>query len=298
MKTTIEDGSIIYPWYTMSLLTKIKKLISAEWPTQDNNPSFKKINTSLPSGNDTTYHLVLSWWWLRGFAHIGVYKALVEQGYEIGSVAGTSMGALVGTFIAAQKTPAEIEEIFTEKSVYKLLDIAFSRDSMFSAKRIRDIVEKKLWYTTFEELPIAMTVCVADYTHGQVLYIKKGEILPYVIASCSIPWVFEPIEFEDKYLVDGWIFDNFPVVTGEGKKIIGSHVNPRIFDGDNPLKDLALRALDLVIARDISEQKKQCEIFFEPSKLTEIWLGLFTDPKDIIQIGYEHAQEILKNHHW
>ena len=48
----------------------------------------------------------------------------------------------------------------------------------------------------------------------------------------------------------------------------------------------------------ISEQKKQCEIFFEPSKLTEIWLGLFTDPKDIIQIGYEHAQEILKNHHW
>ena len=54
------------------------------------------------------------------------------------------MGALVGIFIAAKKTPAEIEEIFTEKSVYKLLDIAFSRDSMFSAKRIQDIIDKKL----------------------------------------------------------------------------------------------------------------------------------------------------------
>lgn len=54
------------------------------------------------------------------------------------------MGALVGVFIAAQKKPEEIEEIFTEKSVYKLLDISFSRDGMFSVKRIQKILKDKL----------------------------------------------------------------------------------------------------------------------------------------------------------
>jgi len=59
-------------------------------------------------------------------------------------VAGTSMGALVGIFIAAQKTPQEIEELFTKNSLYKLMNVNFSRDSMFSVKKIQDIIEKKL----------------------------------------------------------------------------------------------------------------------------------------------------------
>ena len=130
------------------------------------------------------------------------------------------MGALVGVFIAAQKTPDEIEEIFTAKSLYKLLDIAFSRDSMFSAKRIQDIAEKKLSYKSIEDLPLPLTICVADYTQGKVLYVTEGKILPYLMASCAIPGVFEPITFEDKILVDGGIFDNFPVHTGQDKKIL------------------------------------------------------------------------------
>lgn len=130
------------------------------------------------------------------------------------------MGALVGVFIAAQKTPEQIEEMFTEKSIYKLLDIAFSRDSMFSAKRIQDLAQKNLSYKKLEELPLPFTICVADYTQAQVLYVSKGEILPYLMASCAIPGVFEPITLQDSLLVDGGIFDNFPVSTSQNKKII------------------------------------------------------------------------------
>lgn len=119
-------------------------------------------------------------------------------------------------------------------------------------------------------MPLPLTICVANYTDAKPMYCTKGNILPYVMASCAIPGVFEPITLEDKLLVDGGLFDNFPIETCDDKKIIGSHVNPRRFDKENPLKDFALKALDMLIARDITAQKEQCEIFFEPEKLVDI----------------------------
>lgn len=210
------------------------------------NPVVSK--SVLPSGNKTTYHLVLSGGGLRGFAHIGVYKALVQQGYEISSVAGTSMGALVGAFIAAKKTPEEIEHIFTAQSIYSVLKIAFSRDAMFSLDRIQEIVEQQLGYTTIESLPLPLTICVTDFTKAKVVYKQEGEILPYLIASCAIPGIFQPVHIDGGWYIDGGVYDNFPVKAySTTNKIIGSHVNPRVFDEKNPLQDIGLRTLQLLI---------------------------------------------------
>jgi len=70
-------------------------------------------------------------------------------------------------------------------------------------------------------------------------------------------------------------------------------VNPRVFNKDEPLQDLSFRSLQLTLARDIPEQKKQCELFFEPPKLVDIGLGILSDPEEIIAIGYDYACGVL-----
>lgn len=267
-------------------------LPSEEYPRRDSVN--KKTDTPLPEGKNTKYHLVLSGGWLRGFAHIGVYKALAEYGYEIASVAGTSMGALVGVFIAAKKTPEEIERIFTQKSVYKLLNISFSKDGMFSAARIQDTLKNSLEYENLEDLPLPFTVCVTDYGEAKALYYTEWKIDALVMASCAIPWIFEPISYENKLLVDGGIFDNMPVWDDNDLPIIWSHVNPRIFDSNEPTKDIAMRSIELMLARDIPRQREKCDIYFESQQLASIWFGLGENPSKIIQIGYKHACEVLK----
>lgn len=104
------------------------------------------------------------------------------------------------------------------------------------------------------------------------------------MASCAIPGIFEPIEYEDKLLIDGGVFDNMPVSTKKDLPVIGVHVNPRMFDSAEPTKDIAMRSLELIIGRDIIHQKDKCEIFFEPIELSKLGFGIGVDPQQLIQI--------------
>ena len=241
------------------------------------------------------YHLSLSGWALRWLAHIGVYKALREYGYTIASVEGTSMGALVGVFIAAKKTPQEIEKIFTDKSLYKLLPISFSGDGLLSLAKITDLLDEVIGYKTIESLPLPLTVCATDYINEKPLYFSHGDIQTLIVASCAIPWIFNTIEYEDTILIDGWIFDNMPVSHARGLPIIASHVNPRIFDKFNPVKDIATRSIEMMMSRDIAEHAKKCDLFFEPQELTSLWFGLTADRQEIIDCGYNHAVSLLQS---
>lgn len=165
---------------------------------------------------------------------------------------------------------------------------------MFSVKRIQELITKELGYTDIAELPLPFTVCVTDFIKGQAVYYNQGNIEKIVMASCAIPGVFEPIAYDDTLLVDGGVFDNMPVGTQDELPIIGVHVNPRIFDPNEPTKDIAVRSLEMLIGRDIQTQKEKCALFFEPPALADLGFGLATDPKEIIQIGYDYAMSILQ----
>ncbi len=272
--------------------------VSRLWTSSKKLPKFQQWEVRksfISSEKKKSYHLSLSGWALRGLAHIGIYKALRENGYSIASVEGTSMGALVGVFIAAKKTPQEIEKIFTDKSLYKLLPISFSGNGLLSLTKITNLLEEVLGYTTIESLPLPFTVCITDFVNEKPLYLSQGDIQKLIVASCAIPWVFDTIEYEDTILVDGWIFDNMPVSHSRGLPIIASHVNPRIFDKINPTKDIATRSIEMMMSRDVAQHAQECELFFEPQELTSIGFGLAVDRQKIIDIGYQHALSIIKD---
>ncbi len=278
----------------MSLRTIIRRYFSFLWSANDikqikNSEELKLVEHS----KRKKYHLVLSWGWLKGFAHIGIYKALVEHGYHIASIAGTSMGSLIGLFIAAGKTPEEIEILFCNKPVYKLLDLVFSKEWVLSTKTIQRIIEQEIRVKDIEDLLLPLTVCVTDIDTWKPIYYTRWDIIKIVTWSCAIPWIFKPVPYDGKYLVDGWVCDNFPVSTNKGLPILWSHVNPYSARVAHSAKWVMMRALRLLISRDIPLQRKECEIFFEPPKLAKVWQALFVSPQKIIQIGYDHAKIIL-----
>ncbi|MFO6049469.1 patatin-like phospholipase PlpD, partial [Pseudomonas aeruginosa] len=190
--------------------------------------------------------LVLSGGAARGLAHIGVLKALDEQGIQIDAIAGTSMGAVVGGLYASGYTPAELERIALEMDWQQALsdapprkDVPFRRkqdDRDFLVKQkisFRDdgtlglplgviqgqnlamVLESLLVHTSdnrdFDKLAIPFRAVSTDIATGEKVVFRKGHLPQAIRASMSIPAVFAPVEIDGRLLVDGGMVDNIPV---------------------------------------------------------------------------------------
>ncbi|MFT0867867.1 patatin-like phospholipase family protein [Pseudomonas sp. CAM1A] len=190
--------------------------------------------------------LVLSGGAARGLAHIGVLKALEEQGVRIDAIAGTSMGAVVGGLYASGYSIAELEKLATTLDWQQALsdapprkDVPFRRkqdDRDFLVKQklsFRDdgslglplgviqgqnlalLLESKLAHAAdvrdFDKLPIPFRAVATDITSGEKVIFRRGHLPQVIRASMSIPAVFAPVELDGRLLVDGGMTDNIPV---------------------------------------------------------------------------------------
>jgi len=177
--------------------------------------------------------LVLSGGGARGIAHIGVIEELIENGYNISSIAGTSMGALVGGMYALGKLDefkkwiCELDKI----QVFRLVDFTLSNKGLIKGekvlKRIREFIPDK----NIEDLDIPFAAVAADILHHDEIVFTKGSIYEAIRASISIPTVFTPIKSENRLLVDGGVMNNIPVnrvSRKEGDELIVVNVNASI----------------------------------------------------------------------
>ncbi|PLV18874.1 patatin-like phospholipase family protein [Pseudomonas guariconensis] len=190
--------------------------------------------------------LVLSGGAARGIAHIGVLKALEEQGVRIDAIAGTSMGAVIGGLYASGYSVEELEKLATTLDWQQALsdapprkDVPFRRkqdDRDFLVKQklsFRDdgslglplgviqgqnlslLLESKLAHTAdtrdFDKLPIPFRAVATDIASGEKVVFSRGHLPQVIRASMSIPAVFAPVELDGRLLVDGGMVDNIPV---------------------------------------------------------------------------------------
>ncbi|AJE14924.1 patatin-like phospholipase family protein [Pseudomonas sp. S5(2021)] len=190
--------------------------------------------------------LVLSGGAARGLAHIGVLKALEEQGVRIDAIAGTSMGAVIGGLYASGYTVAELEQLARTLDWRQVLsddpprpDVPFRRkqdDRDFLVKRklsFRDdgslglplgviqgqnlalLLERLLVHVSdtrdFDRLPIPFRAVATDIANDQKVIFRSGHLPQAIRASMSIPAVFAPVEIEGRLLVDGGMVDNIPM---------------------------------------------------------------------------------------
>jgi len=241
--------------------------------------------------------LVLSGGGARGFAHLGVIKALNEAGIYPDVVSGTSAGALVGVLYADGYTPDEILNIMNGGSRLDFMRPALPREGLLQINAVLKILRTSLRAKTFEELKIPLFVSATDLNNGKAVYFSKGDIFDPVIASASIPVLFQPVKIDDISYVDGGVLDNLPVrpIEDRCRILIGSFVNPvGYMEKISGLINIAERTFMLSMSKEIYEKSKKFNLFIAPPELRNYKI---LDPEksiELFNIGYNATNEKLK----
>lgn len=157
--------------------------------------------------------LVLGSGGARGYAHIGIIEVLEDYGYEIKSIAGSSMGALIGGLYACGKLDVYKEWVLTLDvlNVLKLLDFTIGKIGFIKGDRVFSIMEEMIGENNIEDLPIAFTAVATDLTTQKEVWLQKGNLSVAVRASIAIPTIFTPVEIKNKILIDGAILNPVPI---------------------------------------------------------------------------------------
>lgn len=160
-----------------------------------------------------TVALVLSSGGARGLAHIGAIDALVERGYHIHAISGTSMGSVVGGMYACGKLE-DFRKFITSLSrldVYRLMDIAISKKGLIKGERVFSEMKNFVGDIRIEDLPIPFAAVSADLTNHSAVVFTEGDLLSALRASSAIPSILLPVSLNEALLVDGGIVDPLPI---------------------------------------------------------------------------------------
>ncbi len=149
----------------------------------------------------------------RGWAHIGVIHALREAEIPINFVAGTSIGALVGAFLAADKLKV-LERLALNLDwldVISFFDLVFPRSGLIDGKKVVAFLGKHLPQKNIEELPLPFAAVATDIISGKEVVLTKGNIIEAIRASIAVPGIFTPVHLNGYLLVDGGVLNPVPV---------------------------------------------------------------------------------------
>jgi NTE family protein len=263
--------------------------------------------------------LVLSGGGAKGFAHIGVLKALEKAGVKIDYIGGTSMGAVVGGLYASGYNASQIDSIFyntdfdellqdyiprASKSFYEKrndemyaislpfnklkigIPIALSK-GMYNYNLLSKLTHKVRHVKDFNKLPIPFLCVATDIEKGEPVVLQSGYLAQAMLASSAFPSLFSPVEIDGKLLIDGGVVNNYPAeeVRKMGADIIiGVDVQDDLKDRKS-LKD-ATRILVQITNLDMIKKMK------EKIKITDIYIK--PDISNYGVISFDEGQEIIK----
>ncbi|GAK49982.1 patatin-like phospholipase family protein [Candidatus Moduliflexus flocculans] len=163
--------------------------------------------------HNTTVSLVLGSGGARGLAHIGIIHWLEEHGYQIHSISGCSMGALVGGIYAAGKLDAFEQWVrsITKFDILTYMDFSFSKSGFVKGGRLMKTLSDLVGDRQIETLPIRFTAVATDIEHSKEIWLNSGSLFDAVRASISIPLLFTPFFYRDAFLIDGGILNPVPI---------------------------------------------------------------------------------------
>ena len=250
--------------------------------------------------NKNKIGLVLGGGGARGFFHMGVIKGLQEMGVKINEISGTSIGAVVGLMYATNPK-IDFEKKASELDFLKLVQEMVFGGAKKSESVLGKILKSYIKADDFDELKIKMRFNTTDINNNQEIIFEKGKIFPGLIASMSIPGVFPPLKYQDKFLVDGGVVNNIPItliknsnkilvsdITGPIKKI-----NEKSLGADVLYSSIAMmqRSNSLQKVRDLN--KKIIYLTLDDDK-TFILDFRKKNYQNLIDLGYRSVMERRK----
>lgn len=234
----------------------------------------------------------------RGFAHVGALKALEEAGMKPDVIAGVSAGAVAAVMYAAGVPLDEMLSLFTST---KFTDFArpslIHGDGMFSLMRFKQFIEEATGIDRLENLRIPTYVGVTDLDHGEPAEFHEGPLGERVVASCSIPIVFSPVEIDGIHYVDGGVLRNLPawIIREKCETLIGINVSPlRTFEYKKSFLDIGMRTYNLMAKANQQQDMDICDHVIITPELIHYQVFNLKDIHKAYLSGYAAAHQAIR----
>ncbi|TLS37646.1 patatin-like phospholipase family protein [Pseudalkalibacillus caeni] len=228
----------------------------------------------------------------RGFAHVGVIKALTEAGIPIDYIAGSSMGALVGAIYGAGhdiKTMEKMASLFKRKYY---LDFTVPKMGFIAGNKVKNLINTLTHGKRIEDLSPPLSVVATDLLKGEKVIYRSGSIADAVRASISIPGILVPEKIDDRLLVDGGVIDRVPVSVvkdmGSDFVIAVDVSNVKPVAEVTSIIDVILQSIDIMQKEMVRIHEVTADIMLKPA-LESYNSKAFTNIEEMIQIGEEET---------
>jgi len=232
--------------------------------------------------------LALSGGGARGLAQVGVLQAIDECGLKPSCISGSSIGAIVGALYAAGMKPMDMLELLSGKGFLNLFRLKPSLSGLLGMKYLQEVLDKNL-PETFEKLDIPLHVFATNLSKGTCIDFHTGELRQPILASASIPILFEPVEIKGEKYVDGGVMNNLPaeICKSTCSYVLGVEVNKGKFTQNlKTMKNVALEVFHLVVNRSSEEGMKMCDHVLRPEMEASFDLLDFSKAKSLFELGY------------
>lgn len=246
------------------------------------------------------YGIAFSGGGARGFAHAGALEAVEEAGIRPDVLAGVSAGSIVAALYAAGVRPRQFLDIFSEQSFTNLAKLRPTGGGFFSLDPFEDFLRRNLGkYENLEDLPMPVYLGVTDFTHGTAEEFHTGPIARRVVASCSIPITFKPVEIDGVEYVDGGVLRNHPawIIRDKCDCLIGINVSPLLPEKDenNTIWSVALRTYNIMAKSNQQADMELCDVNIAPLQIAHYAPFDLRNINNVYMSGYVTARKALRD---
>lgn len=229
----------------------------------------------------------------KGFAHLGALKLLEKCKLQPEVLVGTSAGALAALFYADGYRPEEIAELFRKREFREFVELSLPKTGFLKNSGLHDFLSNNLRAKSFDQLQIPFYAIATDWNRGCTVAFSKGDnLIDSVVASCTVPVIFNPQYINGKPYVDGGLLKNFPVsvIRNICKYVIGinvSVINPP--PEKITIRNMVERSYNLMFNANTIVDKSNCDILIEAKGVERYHMFDLNNIDTISDIGYYHA---------
>jgi len=245
--------------------------------------------------------LVLGGGAARGFAHVGVIRALEQEKIPIDMVVGTSVGGLIGAIYAADVNSFDLEWTAFQLEKDDLFDFGIMNAvvgmGLAKGDKLEEWVKGHIKTANIENMKIPFAAVATDLNWGYKVVLDKGSVARAIRASAAIPGVFQPVQHQGKLLVDGGVTDNIPISVAKAKGadiVIAVDISASIGNTNiTNLMDVTLQATSIMFALNVEHSKKDADVLITPAGIGDIGMLDFTQKKRCMQSGIEATKKAM-----
>jgi NTE family protein len=240
--------------------------------------------------------LALSGGGIRGVAHIGVIRAMEEEGIAPDILAGTSAGSIIGALYASGMDSKDMFEFVQQSNLYKTISFSWPVVGFASLDYLKDRLAIAIKDSDFSNLNIPLYITRTNINIGKLEVVHEGDnLFECVAASCAIPMIFEPVKINNNLYIDGGVLKNLPasIIEDKCELLIGVNLMPKLIASDDKLKSMitiAARTFEMSIWRNQQDDIPLCDLHIEIKGLRKFNIFNFNKFKEIYEIGYSYGK--------